>query len=144
MAAQVSSEDEIVGINITPLVDVMLVLLVIVVVTSRMDQMQGVPMDLPQASTSEAVQTVWTVTMDAAHHLDLNGETLGSVVDLQSRMQSAVQHDPQLRVVIQAAKQTPHGDVLHVLDRLRLVGARHIAFAAEPEPASPSPMPPSP
>src|SRR5215467_4829165 len=61
-----ASEDEdemISGINVTPLVDVMLVLLVIFMVTAKIIVQQGMPMDLPKSASGEAMQTIFAVDL---------------------------------------------------------------------------------
>ena len=61
MAGGASDEDEglIAGINVTPLVDITLVLLIIFMVTARIIVSQGMPMDLPKSASGEALQTVF-------------------------------------------------------------------------------------
>ena len=53
------------GINVTPLVDVMLVLLIIFMVTAKIIVSQGMPMDLPKAASGEEVQTIFAVELSA-------------------------------------------------------------------------------
>ena len=53
------------GINVTPLVDIMLVLLVIFMVTTKLVDSPALPLDLPQASQSEQVQTVLAISITA-------------------------------------------------------------------------------
>ena len=67
MAGGASDEDEglIAGINVTPLVDVTLVLLIIFMVTARIIVSQGMPMDLPKSASGEALQTVFAVELTA-------------------------------------------------------------------------------
>ena len=56
----------IAGINVTPLVDITLVLLIIFIVTAKMVVSSAVPMDLPQASEGQEIQVVFSVTLGAA------------------------------------------------------------------------------
>jgi biopolymer transport protein ExbD len=61
MAGSESRDDEaFASINVTPLVDIMLVLLVVFMVTARLISQSSVPMDLPRAATANVEQTVWT------------------------------------------------------------------------------------
>jgi hypothetical protein len=69
--AQDTSDDAITGINVTPLVDITLVLLIIFMVTAKMIvEAQSVPLDLPKAASGTEVQVVFSVVLGA------NGETL--------------------------------------------------------------------
>ena len=65
MAGGANSDDDglIAGINVTPLVDVTLVLLIIFMVTAKIIVSQGMPMDLPKAASGEALQTVFSVEL---------------------------------------------------------------------------------
>ena len=67
MAANSGDDDDglISGINVTPLVDVTLVLLIIFMVTARIIHSQGMPMDLPKAAKGEQVQTIFSVELTA-------------------------------------------------------------------------------
>ncbi len=133
MAASVSGADDdglIVGINVTPLVDIVLVLLVIFIVTARLIAQQGIPMDLPAAATAGAAQTIFTVSIDADGALYANGApvTDAGLRPIASRLVGA---DPTLRTVVQADGRARHARVLHVIDELRLAGIARIAFAAD-------------
>ncbi len=67
MAGGSSNDDDgmVSGINVTPLVDVTLVLLIIFMVTARIIVSQGMPMDLPKAASGEALQQVFSVELSA-------------------------------------------------------------------------------
>ena len=65
MAASTQSDDDIItGINVTPLVDITLVLLIIFMVTAKLVMAQAMPLDLPKAATAGETQTVFTVSID--------------------------------------------------------------------------------
>jgi biopolymer transport protein ExbD len=128
-----SDDDMIVGINVTPLVDIVLVLLIIFIVTARLIAQQGIPMDLPAAASAGAAQTVFTVSIDADGALFANGApVLGS--RLRAMAAGLIASEPALRTVIQADGRARHARVLHVLDELRLAGITRIAFATERAP----------
>src|SRR6185369_7652029 len=77
MAGGASDDDEglISGINVTPLVDVMLVLLVIFMVTAKIIVQQGMPMDLPKSASGEGMQTIFSVDLgtDGRTRVDSKG-----------------------------------------------------------------------
>lgn len=120
------------GINVTPLVDIMLVLLIIVMVTAQFRSSSAVPMDLPQASESEEVQTVFAVTVPADRELQVDGETVERSA-LEERAAAALDETPDLRAVIQADGEVSHRRVMDVMDELRAAGLTKVAFAAESE-----------
>ncbi len=122
----------ITGINVTPMVDIILVLLVIFIVTARIVVNPGVPLDLPQAATASEVQVVLSVTVPKTGLLQVNGETLQQDADLVARARAMLAQHRDLRALIQADGDAKHRRVLGVLDLLRQAGVEHVAFAAEP------------
>lgn len=129
-APVVEDDDIVVGINVTPLVDVTLVLLIVFIVTAKLAAQQGVPMDLPKAATASASQSVLTVAVDGSGSISIDGAAV-SDVDLRARSKRALAENPQTRVVVQAAGAAKHEHVLHAVDELRQSGVVRIAFAAE-------------
>ena len=122
----------IAGINVTPLVDVMLVLLVIFIVTAKIIVTPAVPLDLPPAAHSEEVQVVLSVIVPARGPMLVNGAALSSDDALQDLARTALAGNPELRAVIQADGDVPHRRVLHVLDQLKGAGITRVAFGALP------------
>jgi biopolymer transport protein ExbD len=137
MSAPAHGEEDggfgIVGINVTPLVDVTLVLLVIFMVTARLIASPAIPMELPRAGTAGAVQTTFTVTITPDGDVTADGCTVDDA-GLKSAARAEQARDPNLRTVIAASRRTPHGEVVRVLDALRDVGVTRVAFAAERTP----------
>ncbi len=131
MASIQNSDEEITGINVTPLVDVTLVLLIIFMVTAKLITGQGIPLDLPKAKTAGATQTVLNVSIDAEGGVLANGSKVGSDAELKSRASQALKDNPELRTVISASESASHGKVMHVLDTVRDAGITKVAFAAD-------------
>jgi len=131
VAASSSEGDDIVGINVTPLVDITLVLLIIFMVTAKLVMAQAMPLDLPKAASAGETQTVFTVSIDAAGAISANATVVGDDAELRRAAQAASASTPELRAVISASERVNHGRVMHVLDVLRGVGIAKIAFAAE-------------
>lgn len=115
------------GINVTPLVDIMLVLLVIFMVTARLVDSPAVPLDLPQAAQSEDVQTVLAISITATGQILVNGEDSTEAALLDSARR-ALAKDAELRAVIQADGAVPHRQVISVLDQLKEAGLTRVAF----------------
>ncbi|MEI9954589.1 MAG: biopolymer transporter ExbD [Pseudomonadota bacterium] len=120
------------GINVTPLVDVTLVLLIIFMVTARIIVSQGMPMDLPKAASGEALQQVFSVELSADGKTRVDSETLGSDEGITLLAKAAKAKTPDLRAVIRADRKVEHGRVIHVLDLLKRAGVAKIAFAVSP------------
>jgi biopolymer transport protein ExbD len=139
MASTTSHSDEaITGINVTPLVDITLVLLIIFMVTAKLIAGQSVPLDLPKAATAGATQTVFTVEVDADAHVSANGRPVADRAALQGEAKRALASDASLRVLVSASTRSSHGSVMQVVDSLREVGVSRIAFAADPGQPSPN------
>jgi biopolymer transport protein ExbD len=146
MAGNDSDDDDIIsGINVTPLVDVTLVLLIVFMVTAKIIVSQGMPMDLPKAASGEEVQNVFSVelTMDGKTRVDSQGVASDdSIADLAKQARAK---NKDVRAVIRADKKVEHGRVIRVLDILKQAGVAKIAFAVAPtarDEAVPSPAPP--
>ncbi len=133
MASSESDDDDIIsGINVTPLVDVTLVLLVVFMVTAKIIVSQGMPMDLPKAASGEEVQNVFSVelTMDGKTRVDSQAVTGDDSISELARQARAKNKD--IRAVIRADKKVEHGRVIRVLDLLKQSGVARIAFAVAP------------
>jgi biopolymer transport protein ExbD len=127
-----STEGIISGINVTPLVDVMLVLLVIFIVTAKIIVTPAVPLDLPHAAHGEEVQVILSVIVPVRGPMLVNGSPLANDDALTERARVAAAGDPELRAVIQADGDVPHRRVIHVLDQLKGAGISRVAFGALP------------
>jgi biopolymer transport protein ExbD len=126
------------GINVTPLVDITLVLLIIFIVTAKIVVTPAVPLDLPKASQSEQLQTVLSVVLPGQGPMQVDGAAIDDGA-LRERARTALARDPELRAVIQADRAVPHGRVMEVLDTLKAAGIARVAFGAvRPEAESPS------
>jgi biopolymer transport protein ExbD len=134
-SASPSQDDDIVAsINVTPLVDITLVLLIIFMVTAKLITQQGIPMDLPKAASAGASQAVFTVSVDKEGHLFADGRALADDGELREAARAAMAASPETRTVIQAAGAASHASVLHAMDELRESGITRIAFAADKAP----------
>ena len=127
------TEGVIEGINVTPLVDVMLVLLVIFIVTAKIIVTPAVTLDLPHAAHGEEVQVILSVIVPLRGPVLVNGAPLPNDDALADRARAAAAGDPELRAVIQADGDVPHRRVIRVLDELKGAGITRVAFGALPE-----------
>jgi biopolymer transport protein ExbD len=122
----------IAGINITPLVDVSLVLLIIFIVTAKLVVAPAVPLELPRATQTQETQVIFSVAVPVTGPIVANGIALTDESQLTRSASEALTRHPELRVVIQADGAVPHRRVIHVIDRLKRGGVARIAFAALP------------
>jgi len=132
MAATSSDSGPITGINMTPFVDIALVLLIIFIVTAKLVVTPSVPLDLPQAKKSEEVQTVLSVVITAEGNILANGAPMADEGALVGLARSYLERDPEIRVVIAADGAVLHRKVIEVLDALRMAGISRVAFGVSP------------
>jgi len=134
MAGGANSDDDglIAGINVTPLVDVTLVLLIIFMVTAKIIVSQGLPMDLPKAATGDEMQTVFSVELLADGRTRVDSEFVSNDEAISAKAKQALAKNKDLRAVIRADKKVEHGRVIHVLDLLKRAQLNKIAFAVSP------------
>jgi biopolymer transport protein TolR len=121
----------IAGINVTPLVDIMLVLLIVFIVTAKVVVAPAVPLELPRASQTEELQVVFSVVVPIRGPALVNGEPARDD-DLVRLARAALMKTPGVRVVINADGEVPHRRVIHTLDLIKRAGIAHVAFGALP------------
>lgn len=133
MAAQLNDSDEILtGINVTPLVDVTLVLLVILMITASYVVSKSIPMELPRGATGETTAATVSVSVDANGRLFLDADPIDEA-HLRERIRSVRAQNPDAQAVIAADGQTDHRHVVHVIDVLRQEQITNFAINVQPE-----------
>ena len=133
MAASAASDDDMItGINVTPLVDITLVLLVILMVTASYVVSRAIPMELPKGATGEGTPTTLSVSIDRDGKMFLDAEPIAEPA-LRARFKSAHDADPETRAVIAADGRTIHSNVVHVIDLLRRENITKFAINVDPE-----------
>jgi biopolymer transport protein ExbD len=132
--SQDDPDEAITGINVTPLVDITLVLLIIFMVTAKIIVSQSLPLDLPKASQGTDIQVVFSVTMGADGSTQVDGKAVANDDAILALAQAAQQKTPDLRAVIKADSAVPHGRVIHVLDLLKQGHVNKVAFGVTPVP----------
>lgn len=121
----------ITGINVTPLVDITLVLLIIFMVTAKLVVSRAMPMDLPKAATGGELQQVFSVSLRQDGSTDVDGQPAPTDQILLDRAQSSLKAHPEVRAVVEADGEVPHRRVMHALDVLRQAGLSRIAFGVQ-------------
>ncbi|HEY5961951.1 MAG TPA: biopolymer transporter ExbD [Polyangiaceae bacterium] len=132
MAAQPTGEGPITAINVTPLVDVVLVLLIILMVTAGYIVSKTIPVDLPKGSTAETTNLTLAITIDAKGQRFLDAAAVDQAT-LRSRVRQAHDRDAETRAVIAADGSTSHRDVVGVIDLLRQEGVTRFAINVQPD-----------
>lgn len=118
----------ITGINVTPLVDITLVLLIIFMVTAKLVVSRALPLDLPKAATGGEVQQIFSVSLRADGVSFVDGVPVPEDAMLLTRARKALAQHPELRAVVQADGSVEHRRVMHTLDILRQAGLSRVAF----------------
>jgi len=119
-------------INVTPLVDVMLVLLIIMMIVAPLLQ-QGVPVTLPQAQNSSEkpeTQDQTVVTIDRGKDVYLNGKQVLKG-QLQSRVTEVLADKSDKIVIIKADEETPYSAVMDTMDELRAAGIEDMGLITD-------------
>jgi biopolymer transport protein ExbD len=127
--------DEVMNeINMTPLVDVMLVLLIIFIITVPVMK-HSVNIDLPRASSTPQDSKPETVrlSVDAQGRYFWNEQQVPET-DLQPRLQAAAARDPQPELHLRGDKEARYEKVAQALAAAQRAGLRKIGFVTEPEP----------
>lgn len=122
----------IVDINVTPLVDITLVLLIIFMVTASYIVSPAIKVDLPKAASgSEQTKTTLGLTLMKDGALYLNGERSSDAAVVQY-IGGELPKNPDLQAIIAADRVVPHGDVVHVIDLVKRAGVRRFAINVDP------------
>ena len=119
-------------INVTPLVDVMLVLLIIMMLIAPMLQ-QGVPVKLPQAAnTSDKPETQeqTVVAIDANKQLFLNGIRIRED-ELRTQIEAVMENRKEKIVLIKGDEDTPYSAIMSTMDRLRESNIENVGLITE-------------
>lgn len=125
-------ESTMAEINITPLTDVMLVLLVVFMVTSPLLMMESMKLKLPEAMSAgeeKGLATIVSISSDGLFYL--NNERVEKSV-LEKMMAAELKNKGDNALILKADKTVSHGLVVEVLDMARKAGAVKLSIATEP------------
>lgn len=126
----------IVNINVTPLVDITLVLLIIFMVTASYIVSPSIRIDLPKAASgTEQQRTSLGLTLTREGALYLNGAPSNDDTVIRF-ISGALPRNPDLQAVIAADRSVPHGDVVHLIDIVKRAGVHRFAINVDPGAAS--------
>ena len=131
MTAEVEEDGVVTGINVTPLVDITLVLLIIFMVTAHFVTDTGVKVNLPTASATAANPTpALTLNVGQKGELSLMGQQVDANA-LRANMARQATLNPGVRVVVAADEALIYKDVVKILDIIKQAGVTRVALSSE-------------
>lgn len=134
----VDEDDEITSINVTPLVDITLVLLIIfMVTTSVISQQEGLEVAKPEAATGKSldVASVLLVCKNDGTVL-VDGKAAASDAEITEAITSKLVEDREMQGIVQCDKEAQVGTMVHLIDLLREAGVKKYAIATQKPQAS--------
>ncbi len=121
-----------VEVNLTPLIDLVFILLIFFLVTASFQQNTALDIQRPQAQTAKLQthnqRSIIEIAANGALRLDKQVVNLAEIRAAIAQQQQAM---PQLQVVIVADKQAQTGLLVQIMDQVRLAGVSHIALSAD-------------
>jgi len=124
-------DDVITGINVTPLVDVTLVLLIIFMVTASFIVAPAVKVELPQVSKAdEPPPRSLHFMVDPSGVIYMNDKKVAEG-DVLGMVKKEVTANADVQVLVSADKKVPYGEVIHLLDLVRSGGVKKFAISVE-------------
>jgi len=138
LAVQASNNDDLKAeINVTPLVDVVLVLLIIFMVVTPLLK-QEVPIELPLAEHSRGAEDASqvTVSLSADDRTLINGTEVPAG-DLIARLSEIYAGRSDKSIFLEADRALPHGRIVDLMDDCRAAGVTHIGVITKKDPAAP-------
>jgi biopolymer transport protein TolR len=120
-------------INVTPMVDVMLVLLVIFIITAPL-LTTGVDVNLPQTQAQSLPQDnqPYQVTVETDGTLTIGTETQVTLEELSAKLAAALEGNRDLRVYVRGDKEVPYGMMMQVISEINGAGVTQVAFVTQP------------
>lgn len=133
MAMKSSSDhdDAISEINVVPLVDIILVVLIIFMVTAPMFIKPTINVNLPKASNGEnATPSQLSISLSADGKLFLNGSS-ASDDEVRNKATEQMAKNPEVQAIISADKDVPHGRVVGIIDIVKGAGVKKFAISID-------------
>jgi biopolymer transport protein ExbD len=125
-----ASDDDgpITGINVTPLVDVVLVVLIIFMATAPMIARRAIRVEVPRVAKSDKTATdALAVALDGKHELTLAGRPT-TLDALKKVLAAAIAAKPEQAITLSADKSLPYGEVAELLDAVRSAGIKKVGL----------------
>ena len=124
-------ENSIAGINMAPIINVALVLVIILIITAPILSIPSIPVNLPRAVTIEAKERNITISYSKDGKVAIDTQVI-SWKDLVPKLKYRLKENSKALVIIRADKDVPYGEVEKILDIvIKKAGAKRIAVATE-------------
>jgi biopolymer transport protein ExbD len=124
-------------INVTPLVDIMLVLLIIFMLTAHLIAKQAIEIELPRAAQSTSLPpTTLAIALKADGAIFLNDKPVTPDA-LRAAIRESVARDPKTQAIVAGDKRVSHGRVVWVLDTVKSLGITQFAIQIDPQAITP-------
>lgn len=124
-----NDDEPISEINIVPFVDILLVILIIFMVTAPIVMRPSLKIQLPEASTGDKTEfTPFELTVLSKDNISLNGKPI-SFDNLKTLAEEFTSQNPTGQAVISADAKVPHGDVIAILDQVKLGGIKRLGLS---------------
>lgn len=128
MQAESSEQESITGINVTPLVDVILVLLIIFMATAPLLHRRALNINIPKAKSSERIATeTLQIEFNADRQVTFNEKKL-AIPELFEELSSIVRREPAVHVALAADETIPYGEIVALLDEVRRAGVKRVGL----------------
>lgn len=124
----------ITDINVTPFVDILLVLLVVFLVTAKMIVARGVEIQKPKASTGGEVQSTLRVSVDKEGQLFVNGDVFADDASAIARIKTIAEQSSKPKAIIAGDERGRYGGVMRAIDLVQKAGVTAIALENVPKP----------
>lgn len=119
-------------INITPLVDIMLVLLIIFMMVSTLVDFSAIHVELPKAATAETAKSESvSIVISKNGQYFLSGVPMSSIDELKQNIERLKNQNPEIQAVISADKSVSHGQVVKIIDLIRKLSIAKFAISVE-------------
>lgn len=126
-----AGDDVLAEINVVPLVDIILVVLIIFMVTAPMIMKPSINVNLPKAATGEATTpSKLNITISGDGQILLDGKSADEAA-VQAFAANEAQKNPEVQAIITADRDVPHGRVVSVLDIVKAAGVKKFAISID-------------
>jgi biopolymer transport protein ExbD len=122
----------ITDINVTPFVDVVLVILVVFIVTAKLIVARGVDIDKPKASTGGDVQSTLRISVTETGELFVNGDKFASDAEAIARVKQLAATTTKPKAIIAGSRKGAYGNVMRAIDIVQQAGVTGIALENVP------------
>lgn len=131
-ASEENTEGLITGINVTPMVDVVLVLLIIFMATAPLIAKRALTVNVPRAATGERASASLQVTLTADQKIMLESSSF-DLAGLFHELKKRQALEPELRLTVAAEEGLSYGAVVELLDTIRSSGVKRVALEVRPK-----------